>query len=34
MTFTLAETVGDVLAVALAPSSGETKSDEYLPLAS
>ena len=25
MTFTLAETVGDVLAVALAPSSGETE---------
>ena len=34
MTFTLAETVGDVLAVALAPSSGETNSDEYLLLAS
>jgi ATP-dependent Lon protease len=34
MTFTLAETVADVLAVALAPSSGETNSDEYLPLAS
>jgi ATP-dependent Lon protease len=34
MTFTLAETVGDVLAVALAPGSGETNSDEYLPLAS
>jgi hypothetical protein len=30
----LAETVGDVLAVALAPRSGEAGSDEYLPLAS
>jgi ATP-dependent Lon protease len=34
MTFTLAETVGDVLAVALVPLPGETESDEYLPLAS
>jgi ATP-dependent Lon protease len=34
MTFTLAETVGDVLAVALAPRSGKTDIDEYLPLAS
>jgi ATP-dependent Lon protease len=34
MTFTLAETVGEVLAVALAPRLGETDIDEYLPLAS
>jgi ATP-dependent Lon protease len=34
MTFTLAETVGDVLAVALVPRAGETDSDQYLPLAS
>jgi ATP-dependent Lon protease len=34
MTFTLAETVGEVLAVALAPRLGETDSGEYLPLAS
>jgi ATP-dependent Lon protease len=34
MTFTLAETVGDVLAVALAQSSGETNSDESVLLAS
>jgi ATP-dependent Lon protease len=34
MTFTLAETVGDVLAVALAPRSGEAGTDEYFPLAS
>jgi ATP-dependent Lon protease len=34
MTFTLAATVGEVLAVALAPRLGETDIDEYLPLAS
>jgi len=34
MTFTLAETVGDVLAVALVPPVEETVNDEYLPLAS
>ena len=34
MTFTLAATVGEVLAVALAPRLGETDSGEYLPLAS
>ncbi|HUC15055.1 MAG TPA: S16 family serine protease, partial [Acidimicrobiales bacterium] len=34
MTFTLAETVGDVLAVALGPRSDETAEDEPLPLAS
>ena len=34
MTFTLAETVSDVLAAALAQRSGEAGSDEYLQLAS
>jgi ATP-dependent Lon protease len=34
MTFTLAETVGDVLAVALGQRSDEIADDETLPLAS
>jgi ATP-dependent Lon protease len=34
MTFTLAETVGDVLAVALSERSDGADSEEYFPLAS